>query len=1383
MSPRLPDIDFKRIRPYGSPASRAGGFEELACTLIEDAVCEWPKGTEFARFGDPDGGREGRATLPDGTVCAWQAKYLFLFDASATSQIERSVQRVLQNEPVLCRYLVVLPIDLPAGDTPGRTSARSRWENKVEEWRNSVHASGRSVEFEFIGRHELAKALTSPGQAGRLRYWFDEPFMDGPWFQDRIDEAIEKAGPRYSPEIHIGVEAAQVLDGLGRTDRFTAEWRKYLAALRECRPGHWRAPESDTGELAEALSACKAAIEEVDCAISSVISALGGYGDLPAPDNEVQVAQDKIWNILGLLRANHLSKTGRYVGDVAFLRHDATRALGALDNLAALADSASTQAARAGKALIAGKAGTGKTHLFCDIAKVRVETGCPTVLVMGQDFDHRAPHLQIPELTSFDGSVEEEVEALAAAAEASGVVGLLMIDALNESERPEGWNDNLRVLQRIVARHKQVALAVSCRSEFVSEAVGDTTMPNIEHEGFGEATEAAVVRYAQHYGIGSVSFPVLNPEFSNPLFLRLACEALATLGHDSFHLDSAGLTTVCDAFLEAVNERLSLRERCDFDPARRLVQQAVRALAKAAEAADGPPIDRETAERLLQDIHPSAEWSKSLLKGLIDEGVLIKTPVGIGFGYQRLGDIARAALHCKKTDDGIRQWAASPGSRRWSRRGVLGALAVMLPETKGVELIEILADDDGMVSRDELDLFMDSLVLRSTEAVSPTTVGIARQLLGKDDLREPLSDQLVRLSCVPSHPLNADQFHAWLMEQELAERDAQWSLFLVDQTEHQTPVRRLINWARDNSGGAEPEVRRLAGLMLGWVLTTSDNRVRDQATKALIALFEPAPDTAAEVLRSFRGINDPYVLERLAAAACGAALRSPDSSAHHKLANGTADMLTDEWPAHLLTRDYAHRIFQLAVSTGWNPPGGGSPDGHPYSGPPYGAELPVPAHTIKQIESMAGPPDYHYGSVWHSIDDGDFGIYILDRGLGRFGTNTVRYDWARQTIFERVLDLGWTPEAFREVDRRLHTGSRTDHTVERVGKKYQRIAFYELLGRLADNLPVREWVNRPVMPYSHAEQLIYRDIDPTALARKPETGPPTPWFSPAQAAFDPEETGKEPTDIEGTPDPLDLIAVTDQNSEPWLVLETYADWKEPLAPEHKALSPPQVWVRLQICGYLIPEDKLTEIREWAEGKDWSDFEILKSPDVYNALLASHPDDPAWAQASSEPDRWLHQSEQLPCDLFTAAAQYAGTGTDRDYSAAQETIGYVPSGRMHNLLRLTRCGDFKWKNQRGITIARDPSIAVGGPSALLARRDETVERLAEAGLAIFWTALAAKDLIQQDFGRPANPRWVTASAAYALDNSDVVLLYATARSYMGPTETDKQSWSDILRDRG
>src|SRR5579884_4152288 len=122
MSVALPDIDFVRIRPYGQPASRANGFEELASILIEQGVVDWPPGVRFFRFGNPDGGREGRGTLPSGEVWAWQVKYVFDFDSSTAGQVSESLHRFLETEPKLTRYFVVLPFDLP----PATPRAASR---------------------------------------------------------------------------------------------------------------------------------------------------------------------------------------------------------------------------------------------------------------------------------------------------------------------------------------------------------------------------------------------------------------------------------------------------------------------------------------------------------------------------------------------------------------------------------------------------------------------------------------------------------------------------------------------------------------------------------------------------------------------------------------------------------------------------------------------------------------------------------------------------------------------------------------------------------------------------------------------------------------------------------------------------------------------------------------------------------------------------------------------------------------------------------------------------------------------------------------------------------------------------------------------------------
>src|SRR6266567_1778032 len=195
----LPDIDLARIRPYGQPASRSSGFEELASILIEQSAVEWPDGVRFRRFGNPDGGREGRGVLPNGDVWAWQAKYLFEFDSSAAGQVTSSVRRVLALEPNLKRYFVALPLDLPAGDTQDRASAHTRWTGKVSEWEAAAREKGMEVEFVFVGAHELVTALTEPRHAGRARYWFAADVLTPEWQGRRVDEVIAKAGRRYTP--------------------------------------------------------------------------------------------------------------------------------------------------------------------------------------------------------------------------------------------------------------------------------------------------------------------------------------------------------------------------------------------------------------------------------------------------------------------------------------------------------------------------------------------------------------------------------------------------------------------------------------------------------------------------------------------------------------------------------------------------------------------------------------------------------------------------------------------------------------------------------------------------------------------------------------------------------------------------------------------------------------------------------------------------------------------------------------------------------------------------------------------------------------------------------------------------------------------------------
>lgn len=285
-----PTIDFRSIRGHGPLGSQADGFEELVCQLAPTRLLDVPAGSRTTRFGNPDGGREMRVELPGGDVWAVQAKYLFTLTTREIGQVQESVERVLDTEPRLTRYLVALPYDHPAGDTPTKTSAWTRWRTAVDRWEALAGDKDMSVSFEYVGAHQLAIALTHPGEVGRLRYWFDAHVIDTASQRRMVERAVAGAGPRYSPEVHIELPVASALDALGHTDAYATVVRRLLAALRTARQYPWRSPEENAEGFAPLLSRASSALDDLDVTLAEVISAISG---VPAPLPDVGTVFDE----------------------------------------------------------------------------------------------------------------------------------------------------------------------------------------------------------------------------------------------------------------------------------------------------------------------------------------------------------------------------------------------------------------------------------------------------------------------------------------------------------------------------------------------------------------------------------------------------------------------------------------------------------------------------------------------------------------------------------------------------------------------------------------------------------------------------------------------------------------------------------------------------------------------------------------------------------------------------------------------------------------------------------------------------------------------------------------------------------------------------------
>ncbi|GAA4989591.1 hypothetical protein GCM10023205_70950 [Yinghuangia aomiensis] len=1275
----LPTIDFRGIRGHGPLGSKADGFEELVCQLMPLLLGEPPQGTLVERFGNPDGGREGRWVLPSGDVWSWQAKYHFGLDDNEIGQISKSITTALDREPQLSRMLVVLPYDRPAGDRPGVKSAHTKWSDAVMRWGVKAADRGMQVSFEYVGLHELMTALAAPENVGRVRYWFDRTVLTPDWCRLRVTQAISDAGPRYTPELHVELPAAQALEGLGRTACFVDELRECLAAVREtARRRYWASPKGHEDVFNPLIEGALAALGDLDGQLVEAVrvsQTIEPWVDWATSTHAAREALKALSATLYKVCGRHENGRTYYYDDAGSLYSCIESASGAVEAADRARVGAAASAARTRLLLLTGEPGTGKSHLLCDAAVRRCDTGLPTLLFLGHGFDNRRLSEQIPAQVEFDGSCDHLLATLDAAGEAAGSPALLIIDALNEADDPHLWEKSLAGFVEQCFGYRHIAVALSCRSPFDRDLVPAKVRARatrLVHDGFAETREAALRRYLDAHGIERPSFPLLDVEYDNPLFLKLLCSTMQARKLSRFPREGMSLTWLYDAHLDSVNQSLARADACDFDPSEPLVQQVVASLAESMLTGSGH-LEYADVKATCEALLPGRPWSTSLFAGLLREGVFTRHTMGsrntVVFGYQRLGEMA-AAEHLTNlaTDDLRRALGEVTGIAGY---GLLQALAVSIPARHQLEITDFIGEEGNRWSFAAPRLLLESLPWRSPASITADTVAL---LLG--ELQNDQSDRawttLVRLAAVPGHPLNAELLHRHLSAMSLATRDSTWTQYVNTGPD---AVDAIVSWAWSSaSTRADDEVRALLATLLGWCLASTRRDLRDRATKALVHLHDGHAETATHTAHTFSRVNDPYVVERITAALCGASLRDNAGTVRTSVAQALLECSYHQpWPKHILTRDYLRRSFEGAIASGWQAPVGFAQT----LTPPY-ATPDLPRATVDNRLAEAG-----YESLERSLGEwGDFREKIVAPYLRSFAglDRNDETDRVIAYIFQRVCELGWTPTPFAQLDRghSSHPGQEADS--ERIGKKYQWIGLYEALGTLADHHEVRSgdnWDESAV--YADPSSLALRDIDPTltlqALHRSSKRSPATPWFAPATPDFPPGDPDLWLASCEGLPNPIDLLRVFGSSDGLWYVLHGEYTWDEPLTADEAALNPPIRSAWMQIRSYLLPSAQRDAVADWAVQQHWMGRWMPEAGEASGLLLADHPHHPSWAQLADNPG---HGRPRTPCPtaLSSTTAWYVGSH-DRDRSTREPLQGLTPSAALAKATDLQRLDDMRW----------------------------------------------------------------------------------------------------------
>lgn len=294
-----------------------------------------------------------------------------------------------------------------------------------------------------------------------------------------------------------------------------------------------------------------------------------------------------------------------------------------------------------------------------------------------------------------------------AAAEASDAPLLLLVDALNESAEPAAWREELPGVLAELDGDPWISLGVSVRSTFLpvvlpEAGLGDA-VAEVNHPGFEGRELEATERFFDAFGLEQPRVPLLTPEFTNPLFLKLYCEGLKGLGLVAPPAGEAHISDVFARHLEWKAKRIATT--LALDPADRAVGGAIEKFSEELASRNTENIPRSEAADLVNEFAPALhQWPRTLFGQLLSEGLLAQDiawstesdkPIEVvRFVYQRFADyriagvllepfaseaVFRAALRAGKP---LREKIYSAPA------GWIDALSVLVPERLGIELLD-----------------------------------------------------------------------------------------------------------------------------------------------------------------------------------------------------------------------------------------------------------------------------------------------------------------------------------------------------------------------------------------------------------------------------------------------------------------------------------------------------------------------------------------------------------------------------------------------------------------------------------------------------------------------------------------------------------------------
>jgi hypothetical protein len=1317
--------------------------------------------------------------------------------------------------------------------------------------------------------------------------------LNDDWLNEKNRQAIADLGGRYTPELNVKLEIAKIFEGLGRTSNFSELFYSHIDSflIKGNKLSTCDEISSQLSVISKSLTDIITLYQEIDFSKLTKIPTNELCKNITSCNNAVAESESVLWKLREEAKAAGESNdySDKYSSTLRELRDFDYEC----NKLSAFLNSITVNLSNNPFLLLEGEAGIGKSHLLADVVETRIKSGSPSLFLLGQQLtSDESPWVQIFKRLQVDTTSNDFLEKLNLYAQKNNKRILIFIDAINEGNGSKFWDDNINSFVEEIKRFDWLGLIMSVRSTYKNITISDENVSRNnfethEHIGFKNVELEAVNLFYDNYNIERPSSPNLNPEFKNPLFLKLLCEGVKKSGLSKVPVGFHGISKILSFFIAGVNKSLASPKKYSFDSSFPLVNDALNELIKLKVGSGAKSIPLKDAHVAVQSVVQDYVNDKTFLSALIDEGLLTKgitrnddnvAEEVIYISFERFDD----HLTVNYLLDGIEniedEFNAGGRLRSYFKeeydfyynQGIVEALSIQLPEKYGKELYELLpefSEHDNLINS-----FIDSLVWREISAIDSDKLKpfINDNVLQFRGNFSHFLEILISISGIEGHPYNANFLHDWLSKHPLPNRDAFWTTQLKYKYSEGSTFRHLIDWAWDgfDKSYISDDSIELVATALCWFLTSSNRELRDCSTKALVNLLENRIPVLDKIINKFDDVDDPYVSERVLAVALGCVLRTEDHSELSRLAETVYIKVfrSESVYPNILLRDYAREIIEYVSHLGLIT----EAIELSKTKPPYNSEWPNDIPTKDELKSLYDKKGYW--DLWSSVmGGGDFSRYTIGTNfnhsdwsgckfgqtpvnrkqlfksfksdlpedqlelfnsldpiiyaedsddliigdtiirigsaLGRkteevLSANKLAFKEALSTknlafyerdiepyldhnnnlldtdahfdlrlaecfIFNRVIGLGWSPDKHGDFDRNIGTGrGRHESHQERIGKKYQWIAFHEFMARLSDNY-IRydgHGDEREESPYQGPWEPYERDIDPTILLKN--TGSKCIpieekwWIS--KEAFEWECTFEDWVEDTSTLDnPQGVIEVKDNNGDDWLVLESYPSWKEPKVIGNEDWGHPRKEVWCHLKSYLVRSSEYENFKNWAKSQHYMGQWMPQSSDRYQLFNREF----YWSDAfKSFKSDYYNGSDWVTVTDKKTRAEIADVGVtaigyrwDEEFDQSKaETLSFLkPSFLIFDNMKL------KNGSQEGSYVDDDNNIVCFAAEALndtkanlLVKKEPFLKMLKDNDLEIVWTLLGTKGVIGGSLCSNHNYGRVEFSGSFYIDNDEI-----------------------------